>query len=263
MMKTPQKMEDLRKTPHWSYSALSCYLQCPMKYYFRYEANAPVEHTGSCIPFGKAFHSALTARAIHGRNFRLSEAREAFAEHFRLESKAVPELRYKAGETFDSCIAKGFDMLQVALDCWQDDFVVKGAAVPFTATIPGVSKPLIGEYDLVVTDGGSDAVVDWKTASSKWASTRADLDLQATAYTYAYNQQSGENPVFRFDVYTKAKTPTLTSHYTMRTAEDWKKFEFLAVQVDRCVEQKCFYPNISCMNCTECPYQKQCMKEAR
>ena len=33
----------LRETPHWSYSAMQCYLSCPLKYKFRYIDNAEVE----------------------------------------------------------------------------------------------------------------------------------------------------------------------------------------------------------------------------
>ena len=255
-----ESLDTLRQSPHWSYSALNCYMQCPQRYCFRYVENAPAERIGSCIPFGKAFHAALTARAVHGRDFSLTEAQEGFAESFRLESKATPELCWKPGEDYDTCVAKGFDMLKVALENWQDDFAVKEVAVPFSLRIPGVGRPLIGEFDLVADDCGSDAVVDWKTASSKWASNRADFELQATAYTYVYAKLNGTNPLFRFDVYTKAKAPTVTSYYTRRTEADFARFERIAAQIDRSVERGCFHPIVSCQNCAECPYRDRCKK---
>ena len=36
-------IEKLKETPHWSYSALQCYLTCPLKYKFRYIDNAEPE----------------------------------------------------------------------------------------------------------------------------------------------------------------------------------------------------------------------------
>ena len=51
-------------TQHWSYSALNTYLQCPMKYKFRYVEHAPEERSGACFAFGRAFHAVLSARAI-------------------------------------------------------------------------------------------------------------------------------------------------------------------------------------------------------
>ena len=256
-------IDDLRQKPHWSYSALNCYLQCPLRYYYRYVANAPVERTGVCIPFGKAFHSTLSARAVHGMNFSLEEGRESFAECFRLETEAAQELRYKEGETFDTCLAKGFDMLKAAWDSWQDEFAVKGVAVPFSVTVPGLKRPLVGEFDLVVDDGGADTIVDWKTSASKWGMDRVERDMQPSAYCYAYKQEHGISPVFRFDIYTKAKTPTVTSLYTVRKEDALARFAFTVAGIEKGVEQECFYPNVCCMNCAECPYRNRCEKEGR
>ena len=50
------RIDKLRESPHWSYSAMQCYLTCPLKYKFRDIDNAESERTGSCFPFGRAFH---------------------------------------------------------------------------------------------------------------------------------------------------------------------------------------------------------------
>ena len=57
------RIDKLREMPHWSYSAMQCYLTCPLKYKFRYVDNAEPERTGSCFPFGRAFH-ATVSRAV-------------------------------------------------------------------------------------------------------------------------------------------------------------------------------------------------------
>ena len=62
--------------------------------------------------------------------------------------------------------------MKVAFDNWQDDFAVKSVAESFTVSVPGLDKPLIGEFDLVVTDGGDENIVDWKSASAKWPGSR-------------------------------------------------------------------------------------------
>ena len=57
-------IDELRKEPHWSYSALNTYLNiCQAQYFYRYVEQAEVERTSVCFPFGKAFHAALTAQA--------------------------------------------------------------------------------------------------------------------------------------------------------------------------------------------------------
>ena len=49
----------LKETPHWSYSAFQTFLTCPLKYQFRYIDKVEPERTGSCFPFGRAFHAPI------------------------------------------------------------------------------------------------------------------------------------------------------------------------------------------------------------
>ena len=57
-------IDELRQEPHWSYSALNTYLNiCQAQFMYRYVDQAEIERTSVCFPFGKAFHSALTAQA--------------------------------------------------------------------------------------------------------------------------------------------------------------------------------------------------------
>ena len=255
-----RKIEDLKEAPHWSYSAFNVYLQCPLKYQFRYIEHAEVERTCSALPFGRAFHAILSERAYKGPEFTLEDAQENFAVFFKGETEVSENLIYKPDETFDSCLQKGFDMLKVVMENWSDDYGVKSVAESFSVEVPGLKKPLIGEFDLVVTDGGDEAVCDWKTASSKWPVGKADRDLQATAFCYAYQKVHGTNPLFRFDVYTKAKTPALNQYYTLRTQDELERFEGLAKQIEKSVETGLFYPNDSCLTCGDCPYRERCKK---
>ena len=77
-----RNIESLKERPHWSYSAFSTYLTCPMKYYFRYVAQAEVERTSACLPFGRAFHAVLSERALKGPSVTKEDALENFAVFF-------------------------------------------------------------------------------------------------------------------------------------------------------------------------------------
>ena len=253
-------IHELKEKPHWSYSALQCYLTCPMKYKFRYVDNAPVERTCSALPFGRAFHAVLSERALKGADFKLEDAQENFAFFFKGETDVSENLRYKQNETFESLLNTGFDMLTVTLENWQDDYAVECVAESFSVTVPGLSRPLIGEFDCVVSDGSETTIIDWKTASSKWPLGKADRDLQASAFCYAYKQVHGTSPVFRFDVITKTKQPSENSHYTLRTQDELDRFEFIAVRIEKAVNAELFYPNENIINCAECPYADRCKK---
>ena len=154
----------------------------------------------------------------------------------------------------------GFKMVEVACKNWMDDFAVQRVAETFSVNVPGLSKPLIGEFDCVVTDGHDNCIVDWKTASAKWPVGKADKDLQATAFCYAFKQKYGEKPLFRFDVYTKAKTPTVNNYYTLRTDNELERFVSLANGIEKSVNSGNFYPNESGFGCGECPYADRCKK---
>ena len=64
-------------------------------------------------------------------------------------------------------------VLEVALENWQDDYVDVSVAEAFSVEVPGLSKPLIGEFDLIVRNDAEETVCDWKTSASKWQTGKA------------------------------------------------------------------------------------------
>lgn len=253
-----REIETMRDAPHWSYSALQTYLTCPMRYYFRYIEHAEVERTPISIPFGRAIHLVLSERAMKGTNYTIVDAKEDFAVYFKGETEICENLTYKEGEDYWFWDKRGCDMLELALADWPDDYTVKSVAEAFSVNVPGLSKPLVGEFDLVTVDGGDETICDWKTAATNWPKGKADRDLQATTFAYAYMKKYGVNPVFRFDVYTKAKTPAHHQFYTLRTSDDFDRFVYLAGKIEKAINTGIFLPVESCMNCAECAYSNRC-----
>ena len=255
-------IDKLRQEPHWSYSALNTYLNiCQAQFMYRYVDQAEVERTSVCFPFGKAFHAALTAQAwkcMMGGSLTRDEIVDRFEETFKIEAEATPNLIYKEGENFDTVIDLAVKMLDAALANWSDYYTVKGVAQAFRIDVPGLDKPLIGEYDLIVQDGRDACIVDWKTSMSRWPAGKADRDLQATVFSYAYEKQNGTAPLFRFDVITKTKNPVCETHYTCRDKAAFLRFELLAVRVQDAVDKGVFLPNETSFACAECPYKNRC-----
>ena len=253
-------IDKLRETLHWSYSAFQCYLTCPLKYKFRYIDNAEPERTGACFPFGRAFHAALSERARIGRNMSEREVYDVFEDFLKAELEVTPNVVFKENENLDTMLAQGAKMVDAVCENWQDDFAVQSVAESFSVTVPGLSKPLVGEFDCVVEDGKDICIVDWKTSGSKWPTGKADQSLQCSAFCYAYKEKYGINPLFRFDVVTKAKSPTVNNYYTLRTQNDLDRFVTLANSIERSVNSGCFYPNESNFGCADCPYAERCKK---
>lgn len=255
-------LDELRKEPHESYSSLNTYLNiCQLQYFYRYVERAEVERTSVCFPYGKAFHTAMTAQAwacMSGGSLTRDEIVGQFEDAFQIEVEATPNLIYKDGENFGTMIDLAVKMLDTALANWSDFYTVKAAAQAFRITVPGLDKPLIGEFDLLVQDGSDVCIVDWKTAACRWPAGKADRDFQATVFCYAYEKQTGTAPLFRFDVITKTKNPSFESHYTCRGIHDFARFEVLANQAQRAMNRGVFLPNETSFACHECPYRNRC-----
>ena len=256
------KIDELREKPHWSYTALNTYLNvCPLQYFFRYIEQAEVEQTSACLLFGQAFHAALSQQADvanNGSNLSIENLGDMFDEYFNASVKATDNVKFKVGEDTDTMSDLARRMFKPVLDNWNDFYNIRSIAEGFRITVPGLEKPLVGEFDLVVNDGREPCIVDWKTSSSRWPSGKADRDLQATVFSYAYNKMHDEIPLFRFDVVTKAKMPTCETYYTMRSQTDFDRFEMLANKVQDAVDKGVFLPNETSFACSECPYKNRC-----
>ena len=66
-----------------------------------------------------------------GSSLTREEIVNLFAESFKIETEATPNLVYKEGENFDSMIALATRMLDAALANWSDFYTIKGVAQAF------------------------------------------------------------------------------------------------------------------------------------
>ena len=253
---------ELREEPHWSFSAMNTYLNmCSLKYAFQYVYGTEPERTAASLPFGRAFHIAATEHArlvMKGKRLALRELHEVFAEWFKVECAACVNLVFKNGETMDSLIEQAKFMLDALLARWSDWDNIVSVAQAFKVEVPGLDRPFIGEYDMVIKENNCSTIVDWKTSATRWPSGKADKDLQATAFSYAFTQTSGKIPGFRFDVVTKTRNPNLDSLYTSRDNEDFERFVKLANLVDQAVKKEVFLPAETSFCCGDCQFASAC-----
>lgn len=262
-------LEQLRETPHLSYSALNTYLNiCQLQYYFRYVAKAEPERTPVALPFGSAFHAALSEQAQAAKRGKLLSAEElveAFRVYFQSNCDNSPNVVCKNEEAPDDLIATAARMLETVTHEWRDYWNIEAVALPFKVEVPGCSVPLIGEIDMVVTESTPfddkpymPCLVDFKTAARMWPDDKADKDLQATVFSYAFEKVYGHRPTFRFDVITKTKKPGVKHIYTNRKPDDYARLEYLISSVQRAVTAGVFLPSETSFACSDCPYAGHC-----
>ena len=271
-METPpvRKLAELRATPHWSFSSLNTILNiCSLRWAFEKVYHAERESVSASLPFGQAFHAAASLFALNkqrGTDMTELEVQDAFSEWLRLELSTAENLRLEDGESFDSLNGCGRKMVSALMGGWRSSQRVIGVSVAYSVPIVDASGnrvselPLIGESDLEVQDGEERLIVDWKTAARKWPDDKAGKDLQPTCLLYAKSKTAhdGRKWLFRFDVVTKAKVPSLDSHYTIRGKDDYSRLARLVMAVERAVNAEAFMPNEGGFLCPSCSYACAC-----
>lgn len=262
-------LAEYRKRPHHSYSALNLFLNvCSLKYAFEYVYKIEKEHTPVNLAFGKAFHAAaewIARQRQAGERVDGSDVRDMFTDCWNLQCVSDDRIALGSKEEWDSLNETGRKAVECLNDSWPRDEKILQVGQAFCIPIVDADgntvseKPLIGELDCVIRDRLNEVcIVDWKTASRKWATDKAHKDLQATCFTYAYQNQFGKNPLFRFDVVTKAKTPIYEQHSTIRTRDDFQRLARMVNVFERAVEAEIFLPNETGFYCEDCVFKSAC-----
>jgi hypothetical protein len=268
MMITNLDFAELRKAPHWSFSALNSLLNiCSLQFAFGRIYKETPEFIPMNLIFGKAFHKGASYylnTMQEGAPAESQEIKDSFANFLQDE---INHSRYDVplaeGKEIDDYILKGQDMLQALAEEFDPGDEIVGTDIAFKVDLKDstgntISKPLIGEYDALIKRDGSYIIVDFKTAASRWPAKKCHKDLQATAYLYALRQSISEQSLFRYDVITKAKKPTYTGFMTNRTKQDFQRFLELVKVADRIVKDSLFYPHETAFACSGCQYSNSC-----
>ena len=265
-----RRLAELRKEPHWSFSSLNTFLNCcSLKWACDHVYHVEKESTDASLPFGVAFHAAASLFALNkqsGKTLSETEVHDAFSEWLKLERSTVTNLRLDEEESFDSLNELGRKMLSILLAGWGSSWRVLAVSRAFKVPVLGASgEPvselhLIGETDCEILDGDERIIIDWKTSARRWPEDKAGKDLQPTCFLYSkhVSESDGRKWLFRFDVVTKAKTPTLESHYTIRGMDDFNRLAHLVMAVERAVKAEAFYPNQTSFLCSGCSYVCAC-----
>ena len=264
-------LAQLKEQPHYSYTALNTYINiCQLLYYYRYIEKAEAERTPVALPFGSAFHSVLSEQAQAAKTGNLltvDEMADVFATYFQANCKDAANIVFKRDENIEDQIATAKLMFKTVNKEWIDYWNIQSVAEPFRIEMPGLSKPIIGELDMVITektpfddehDKGYDTIVDFKTAARMWPDDKPSKDLQATVFSYAFEKVHGRKPSFRFDVVTKTKEPAVKHFFTSRDEGYYRRLEKLFVTADKGIQAGVFLPNESSFTCSDCPYADRC-----
>ncbi len=262
---TTTNVAELRNRPHYSYSAMSLFMSCSLAYRFRYVDRLPSEHSPKCLLFGSAFHRTLdriAAAKQDNRSTSTDDAKAIFKGEWMAQIASAVNPDFESDTEPQEMLRQGQLMIETYLEAWKDKKILSHAQGFILDILDSdgkpLSKPIVGEYDLVVEQDGKPLIVDFKSAGRKWDEDKPHKDLQATLYCLSYHRSAGVIPGFRFDVVTKTKTPCVYQLATSRTEDDFARFSKLYHCIDKAIQAGAFLPNESSFMCSGCEYASAC-----
>jgi CRISPR/Cas system-associated exonuclease Cas4 (RecB family) len=247
-----------------SWSAISTFRTCPLKYKFRYIEGLPEESVSSVLVFGTGIHSAVEQhfQAILSGEEQPDIERLMFAYRSAWLPHDPDAIQFGSTETRASLDALAARMLTAFLN--SPAASVQGRVLGVEEQIRGMlvkgMPDLFGRVDLLTEDSDSLVITDIKTSRGKWSAEQVeDSGEQLLLYSHLASEISpGKKIATRFLVLTKTKEPVIEEH--VREAEPAAVKRTLAgvERVWRAVESAVFYPAPSTVACAGCGYRSAC-----
>ena len=247
-----------------SWSAISTFRTCPLKYKFRYIDGLPEESVSSALVFGTGIHSAVEQHfqaALSG-----DPKPDLDALLFTYRSAWLPHdpdaIQFGSTETRASLDTLAARMLTAFLS--SPAATVQGRVLGVEEEIRGMLvegvPDLYGRVDLLTEDADTLVVTDIKTSRGKWSPEQVeDSGEQLLLYSHLASEISpGKKIVTRFLVLTKTKEPVIEEHTREVPPAAVKRALAGVERVWRAIESGVFYPAPSTVACAGCGYRSAC-----
>ena len=247
-----------------SWSAISTFRQCPLKYKFRYVDGLPEESVSSALIFGSGIHSAIEQhfQAILSGEEQPDVERLMFAYRSAWLPHEPDAISFGSTETRASLDALASKMLTAFLN--SPAASVQGRVLGVEEEIRGMLvegvPDLFGRVDLLTEDSDSLVVTDIKTSRGKWSQEQVeDSGEQLLLYSHLASEISPEKKIAtRFLVLTKTKEPVIEEHVREVEPAAVKRTLAGVERVWRAIEAGVFYPAPSVVSCSSCGYRAAC-----
>ena len=247
-----------------SWSALSTFRTCPLKYRFRYIDGLPEESVSSALVFGTGIHTAVEQ---HYQALLAGDPKpDLNALLFAYRSAWLPHdpdaIQFGSTETRASLDALAARMLTAFLN--SPAASVPGRVLGVEEEIRGMLvegvPDLYGRVDLLTEDADRLVVTDIKTSRGKWSQEQVeDSGEQLLLYSHLASEIApGKKIATRFLVLTKTKVPVIEEHVREVNPVAVKRTLAGVERVWRAIESGVFFPAPSTMNCASCGYRSAC-----
>ena len=261
--KLPQVRQP-KERDYLSFSAISLFQQCSLKYAFKYVAGLPEMTIGSSLAFGSAMHAAVQLhfeRLLAGNeppdlDSLLSAFWDSWNGH---EGQTI-----LFGKNEDvSTVGKQVDrMLRVFLasDFARPKGTIIGVEEELRCKLIQGCPDLLARVDLIVETDEAILVTDFKTAARTWSQDHViDAGPQLILYSEVAQKLAGGKPVrIGFAVLTKTQSPELVIHPVTLDDHQVQRTKKVVERVWRAIQGATYYPSPSAMDCPGCPFRQTC-----
>lgn len=259
----------MQHRPHWSYSAITQYLSCPLRYFFQRIQRLPQTSVGSSLVLGSSVHAAL---AEYHRTIQHDEPTDAAKLHQIIadtwaKRQNETSITFRAGETQVDLLAQGVSLLELYLKEPPPDHII-GIEQEILSPLHNsrgeyLETPLLAIADLI-TEGNEELTVqEFKTSGRAYSEMEAETSLQPTCYVNAVQEAFGQPATVEYTVLVKTKTPKLQRLKAVRHDDDLARLGDIVENIERSIEAKVFYPVENPLNCSTCPYRQPCREWGR
>jgi putative RecB family exonuclease len=247
-----------------SWSALSTFRTCPLKYKFRYVDGLPEESVSSALIFGTGIHTAVEQhyQALLSGEEQPDVERLLFAYRSAWLPHDPDAIQFGSTETRASLDALAARMLTAFLA--SPTASVQGRVLGVEEEVRGMLMEgvpdLYGRVDLLTEDSDSLVVTDIKTSRGRWGQEQVeDSGEQLLLYSHLASEIApGKKIATRFLVLTKTKEPVIEEHVREVEPAAVKRTLAGVERVWRAIESGVFYPAPSTMTCASCGYRSAC-----
>lgn len=256
--------EQLTGRPYLSYSAMTTYTSCPLKYHFKYVAGLPEETVSASLVFGGAIHRSLE---LHFRELLAGNGPPSLeslfaAYHDAWDQHQSEEVQFNKTDdraSLDELAARMLAAFQES-DLSRPAGVLLGMEEELSGELVPGCPDLLARLDLLVDTGDAVVLTDFKTARSRWSNEQVlDSAGQLLLYHELVKPLADGRPVrLEFAVITKTKNPEVIRHPVHVDQHQIDRTKMIFERVWDAIQSGYFYPSPSPMQCPTCPFRVPC-----
>jgi len=253
--------------PYMSYSEISTFQACPLKWQFQYVDKAKQEQLSSAMILGSAVHAAIQVHMeslmAHDRPLTVDGLMDSYREHWKKESGTAP-IQYAKGQDSSTMEATARRMLEtfMASEHAKPAGQIIGIEESFRIKLADNLPDLAGRVDMITHANDELVVTDFKTARSMWADeTAEDRGEQLILYAQGCEPIARELDAkvkLQFVIITKTKEPKVEAIPISIDPNRMDRSKRIITQVFTAMQTGITYPVPSPMNCATCPFKKRC-----